>query len=155
MSKVSLFTSCMMKAKARGVLGAAQCQMQYEGPFDYHVFETQEWALLSSPITVLQGSRILGKLACELWRATFWVHRGTKVLLSCREQRIRLMYVSVLTCVSVCFFSPRFFLFSCSMFCSSAVYKVDGLCELRGGLTASQRLIDGLLCNRTLLDRTG
>ena len=41
------------------------------------------------------------------------------------------------------------------VFCSSAVYKVDGLCEFMGGLTVQRRLIDGLLCNQTRLDQTG
>lgn len=65
-------------------------------------------------------------------------------------------HVSVCVCVCCCGFFPFPLCLHCfSMFCSSAVYKVDGLCELRGGLTVQRTLIDGLLCNWTWLDQTG
>lgn len=58
-------------------------------------------------------------------------------------------------CMCVCIFSFPLCLGFFSVLCSSVVYKVDGLCELRGGLTVQRTLIDGLLCNWTRLDQTG
>lgn len=53
----------------------------------------------------------------------------------------------------LCLMATLYFSVSPRVSCAVFRPKMDGLVELRGGLTAWSGLIDSVLCNKTLLDR--